>query len=589
MISNETYRINGVGSFVHDITAQGDRLYASGWSDLYVYDISNLGAQSPSLLGTAPGNSVHAAWATDDGQWVVVGEERSGGGITLFEVIDNGGSVDLIPRDAFTLSSDFASSTHNQLIVGDRVYVSWYEAGLQVFEIDRETKSFFRVASFDTTALTGNNSFFGGCWGVYPFLGEDRVLASDRDNGLFILDVDPQLLRIKYPDGKPTIATPGVPEPVDIEIIEIGSAVDPSTVTLDSLVDGAPQPPLTMTDLGGGLFTGDLPAASCGSVIEFAVSATNFAGFTFRDPAMEADYNRVDVAESVTQIFADDFESDLGWVVTNTDLDTGAWEIGNPIGTGPQPEDDFPGDAGGSCYFTDQGSPGGGVGDNDVDGGPTRLTSPSFDFSAGDGAIRYAYWFSNDDGDDSLVVELSNDQGGEWVEARRYTGGNGGWVEDAVVVGDWVTPTSTVNIRFSVSDNPNDSVTEAAIDWVRAEVFSCEPGSGITLTSTDVVRGQTTTLTVTDAIAGEDVTFAATVTGLGVGPCPQILGGLCVDIVSPVLLGSAKANGFGMATFDLPIPSNLGADTVWFQAVIPRGPNGEESVKSNTEEESVSN
>ena len=51
-------------------------------------------------------------------------------------------------------------------------------------------------AGFTTDRLHPNWADFApypvGCgdWGVYPFLGNDRILASDFDGGLFILSLD---------------------------------------------------------------------------------------------------------------------------------------------------------------------------------------------------------------------------------------------------------------------------------------------------------------------------------------------------------------------------------------------------------------
>jgi cysteine-rich repeat protein len=44
-----------------------------------------------------------------------------------------------------------------------------------------------KVGQYDTW---DNNAFFGydGNWGVYPFFGLDRVLLSDEQNGLFVVD-----------------------------------------------------------------------------------------------------------------------------------------------------------------------------------------------------------------------------------------------------------------------------------------------------------------------------------------------------------------------------------------------------------------
>jgi len=586
-ITDETYRLNNVGNvFVHDITVADGRLYAAAWGSLEIFDVSNLDAGPPVNIGSTPGNSVHAVWPTADGAYLVVTEERSGGGALLYEVEDNGGSLDLTLRDTLFLSGSRTTSAHNPVIDGDRVYMSFYQAGVQVMEIDRQTSTWDLVASFDTTVFDGGDGFFDGCWGVYPLLGADTVLASDMQTGLWILDVDPNILRFDYPIGIPTTVRPGVQTPLQVNITSIGAAVNSGTAEFVPSIDGAPQGAVTLTDLGGGLFEGDLPAAACGSVIEFFTRADNLLGDSFTDPkGAPGELYAIDVTEETILTFEDTFNADLGWTVSNSDLDTGAWERGNPRGTSAQPEDDFDGDGGNSCFFTDQGPINGGDGDADVDGGPTRLTSPSMDFSLGDGVIRYAYWMSNDDGDDSMIVEVRSNNG-PWVEATRYTGGSGGWFEDVVRVGELVTPTSNVQIRFSISDNPNDSVTEGAIDYVRAEVFSCDPGGGgdITLSVSDMVRGQPVTFTVTGAESGELVRFAGNTGGLGAGPCPPFLGGLCFDIVAPVLdLGSATADGSGTAVFESTVPSAAPFDTAFLQAVVGRGPGGADSVKSNVE------
>ena len=71
---------------------------------------------------------------------------------------------------------------------GYRVYNSWYEAGLQVFDIDRDTGRLTFVASFDTYPEPVAEEFNGN-WGVYPLLGEDKVLLSDITTGLSVVRV----------------------------------------------------------------------------------------------------------------------------------------------------------------------------------------------------------------------------------------------------------------------------------------------------------------------------------------------------------------------------------------------------------------
>ena len=472
VISSSAYRMLNVGNqFVHDITVQDDRLYASAWDSIRIYDVSNLASQAPVFMGSAQGNAVHAAWPTGDNQFLVVSEERAGGGLTLYELDDNGTTVTLTLSDTLVLDSSRAFSVHNPVVVGNTLYASWYEAGLQVLEINPATGTWDVVASYDTSLFTGANGFFDGNWGVYPFLGSDRVLVSDIQNGLFVLDVDPNLLSFSYPTGQPATVMPGSSTSISVEVSEVGAPLDPSTIELQVLINGVAQSPIPMAALGNGVYEADLPGVPCGSELEYYVTAQNQQGAAFTNPA-SGTYS-LNIASQVVTTFSDSFALDLGWTTTSVALTSGEWVLDSAIGTGAQPAGDWPGDADNQCYFTGQGSPGGSIGEADVDGGPATLTSPAMDFSLGDGAIEYVYWLSNDDGDDSLVVELSSD-GGPWVEATRYTGGAGGWVTDSVMVGDSVTPTSDVRVRFIVSDNPNDSVTEAAVDAIRADVLLCE-------------------------------------------------------------------------------------------------------------------
>jgi hypothetical protein len=68
--------------------------------------------------------------------------------------------------------------------------VSWYEAGLQVFNIADPTNP-VRTGSYDTFAGTSTN--YNGNWGNFIQLNEDGILQnvflSDRTKGLIVVDV----------------------------------------------------------------------------------------------------------------------------------------------------------------------------------------------------------------------------------------------------------------------------------------------------------------------------------------------------------------------------------------------------------------
>ena len=139
------------------------------------------------------------------------------------------------------------------------------------------------------------------------------------------------------------------------------------------------------------------------------------------------------------------------------------------MGAGDRGDPTSDADGSGQAWLTDNTS-----GNSDVDGGPTRLISPPLDLSGMDDPyIEYARWFTNDDQDfDRLDVHVAVDIAGPWklVESVPDTPG---WRTAGFLVREFVVPTSTVHVRFSATDNPNNSVTEAGIDAVRVLDLTC--------------------------------------------------------------------------------------------------------------------
>lgn len=104
----------------------------------------------------------------------------------------------------------------------------------------------------------------------------------------------------------------------------------------------------------------------------------------------------------------------------------------------------------------------------------------------------------------------------------------------------------------------------------------------LALTIDPVVPGALWTATVTDALPGDLVTFGMRAGTGGAGPCPVILGGLCLDFGGPVrVISSATADEFGVATVSRTLSAGLvpGASYT-FQAATARGVGGIGSAKS---------
>jgi hypothetical protein len=287
--------------------------------------------------------------------------------------------------------------------------------------------------------------------------------------GVEIPDQAPAPLVIQLPNGAPTLIAPGAVTSFDVTIADGAEGVVPGSETLHYRFDGGAYQTAALDALGGTAYLATLPGPACGATPEFYVSAQGDGGATVTSPpgAPGAVYSAV--VGSQTDVFADDFETDQGWSVVNEDLFDGAWERGVPAGDGSRgdPTDDY--DGSGQCYLTDNT-----IGNSDVDGGPTRLISPPFDLSSpGAYTLTYARWFTNDDGDDRLDVEISNDNGASWTLIESAASSTG-WTEVSVNVADYVAPTGQVVVRFSVADNPNGSITEAAVDAIDISGFTCQ-------------------------------------------------------------------------------------------------------------------
>jgi hypothetical protein len=135
-------------------------------------------------------------------------------------------------------------------------------------------------------------------------------------------------------------------------------------------------------------------------------------------------------------------------------------------------------------------------------------------------------------------------------------------------------------------------VAVTAYDRTRAEsglseeltvVVPPQARRGPTLMQEALRHGQLTQFWVTGVRPGEVVSFLFSVIGEGAGPCTAQYGGLCVDLVEPALLEEVTADAVGTATVTHTMPAEmLPGQTLAFQAVIRRGPEGEQLIKTNS-------
>jgi hypothetical protein len=78
------------------------------------------------------------------------------------------------------------------------------------------------------------------------------------------------------------------------------------------------------------------------------------------------------------------------------------------------------------------------------------------------------------------------------------------------------------------------------------------------------------TLTATGAVPGDEVVFVLG-DALGAGPCPSVLGGLCLGVTAPAVVGRAIADTDGVGRLTLSLDAGLGIRDVALQAVVVDG------------------
>jgi hypothetical protein len=278
-------------------------------------------------------------------------------------------------------------------------------------------------------------------------------------------------LTFQYPNGRPTQLTPNQAFLVPVNVAGVTGTPQPGSGALNYRIGTSGAfTTVPMAQGNPNEYTATLPAIACGQDLQYYVSARTTANLLVSDPgnAPTSFFSASATGGGATvQVTSLDFNTDPGWTVTNDpSLTTGAWERVTPTpgaGTGTPPSG-FGGS--GLCWVTDNR-----VGNFDVDGGPTTLTSNIFDLSAYPRiTVSYQRWLYST-GADPMSFEYSSNGGTTWTVLESTQGtATTAWTLRSF---DIPAPTSTMAFRWRISDSPNDSVTEGGVDSFAITALVC--------------------------------------------------------------------------------------------------------------------
>ncbi|MCH2105308.1 MAG: hypothetical protein MK291_01550 [Planctomycetes bacterium] len=490
----------------------GNAANNSSWRKLDVVSITNIDGDGPTNVGMAP----PYAWRAEENSVVVTkvtNLNEAGAGINGYyfvghNVVDNGDGTYSYHYAVYNLNSeqgcgDFSIPVTSNAQLTDVYFndVEYHSGELQDNTNWTHSISGGEIKWECTETYAQNPNGNAIRWGTTYSFGFTTASAPQdvtATMGMYEPGVSsaltvpvkgpgtPPPLFINFPSGRPDTIDPSGGTSL---VVNTSPGTDTAVASSGVLhVEDAGQwTQVSMTDTAPGVHEVSFPAVTCGATIDWYVSFDLSAGGTHSAPAGAPSDTYDSEAILLVTIAEDDLESDSGWVAgdASDSATTGQWTRVDPLGTAAQPEDDHT-TSGSLCFVTGQGSSGGSLGENDVDGGTTTLYSPVYDLSSStDPAVSYWRWYSNDQGAspnaDTFVVQISNDGGSSWSDVEVVgpsgPGTSGGWNQHSFQVSDIVAPTATVQLRFLASDLGSGSIVEAAIDDLEITDTSCGGGS----------------------------------------------------------------------------------------------------------------
>jgi choice-of-anchor B domain-containing protein len=523
---NPIFVNNIQGSYAHDVFTKGNNMYSSNLSNgLQIFDVTDKMDIQLGGVQTTAFNFTHNAWSTDDNNFVFTTDELANAPVGSYDVSNLN---DIKEMDQFRPTTTLGEGVipHNAHVWNNYVIVSYYSDGCIILDATHPD-NLIEVGNFDT--FIPSTTGFSGAWGAYPYLPSGLILVSDIESGLYVLQpnyvqgcylegqvtdantnasigdveitIDAPAPNIDYSDNTGEYKTgQAIPGTFEVTFTKFGyfplttSAVFENGVI--TILDVQMIPFATIDMIGNTLKAADGTSLADVAVVAqssdgaiYSTTSTGDGTFTLNN-IFEGDYqfyagkwgylhtvevltidpNNNSVTLSLGEGYQDDFFFDFAWELNNS-AQTGAWELGEPIGTiyqGNQsnPEMDVAGDLGIECYVTGNG--GGGGGNDDIDGGITQLISPIMDLSTYNQPIaKYRTWFFNDGGsgnpNDDYIISISN--GTDEVILETITESASEWrPESSYILSDFIDITDNMTMIYTAQDQPEGHIVEAGLD-----------------------------------------------------------------------------------------------------------------------------
>ncbi len=171
---------------VHDCYVRDNiAILNCGENGLRVYDFSN--PVAPIYLNNLQfyqdQGYNHQGWLSPDGKTYLFADETSGKRVKKCSV---GSDHSIQVTSLFGTNYEENSIPHNIMCTDELAFVAYYNEGLRIFDLKHDNRE---IGVYDT--YTAESAFkMNGAWGVYSNYASNRIIVSDRQNGIFLFDFD---------------------------------------------------------------------------------------------------------------------------------------------------------------------------------------------------------------------------------------------------------------------------------------------------------------------------------------------------------------------------------------------------------------
>lgn len=141
-----------------------------------------------SIINYSDSFYTHQAWFSADQRYLFVGDELD----EQNALFDSRTLIfDLVDMDLPVLHTTYFGPTgaidHNGYVKGEEYFLANYTAGLRVLDLSViDAKSITESGYFDTYP-TNDATQYNGVWSVYPYFNSGKIIVSDINSGLFII------------------------------------------------------------------------------------------------------------------------------------------------------------------------------------------------------------------------------------------------------------------------------------------------------------------------------------------------------------------------------------------------------------------